>query len=685
MKLKTLKLENIRSYESAELRFGNGKTLLSGDIGSGKTTVLLSIEFALFGSLKGILQANNLLRRGSSSGLIELNFEIEDKDITITRSIKSQNNKISQQSNILKINGVEENLTPVEMKSRVLSLLGYPEDLVTKSKSLIYRYTVYTPQEEMKSILFENSNDRLEKIRKIIGVDKYKTIIDNASEYVKDLKQEIKELDIKTEDLQELVKKKSEKEKAMKELEGELVFLNKQLNEESSRFKQKKEYYDELEKKINLYKEWEHEQKIKELNLKNILDNVDRLKSENEDIKKSIEQEKFEELEKPVVEETNQSLEKTEANIKKLEENISKARSKKAVLLDKKKESENLINNIEELDTCPKCYQKVTPSHKEEIRKEEEKNIKENKQKISKYKEFIEKANNQKEQFLAKKKKLEEQKYENIKLLQKIKNQEEKKKRISLNKEKLEKNTQKIAELEKQKSKLEQKTQKPNNPQKEWETAKKEMEELKNNIYSVENKINSKKEILSYHEKDILEYNKEIEKRKRIKEIIIEKEMHRTWITKHLIKLASDVEKSVLAKIYKEFNEYFKDWFDELLEDEVIQADLDEEFTPRIIQNGYEASLEDLSGGEKTATALAYRLALNKVINNYVGNMKTTDLLILDEPTDGFSNDQLDSLRDVLEDMNTEQIIIVSHEAKMESMVENIIKITKNEHTSMIE
>ena len=685
MKLKTLKLENIRSYESAELRFGNGKTLLSGDIGSGKTTVLLSIEFALFGSLKGILQANNLLRRGSSSGLIELNFEIEDKDITITRSIKSQNNKISQQSNILKINGVEENLTPVEMKSRVLSLLGYPEDLVTKSKSLIYRYTVYTPQEEMKSILFENSNDRLEKIRKIIGVDKYKTIIDNASEYVKDLKQEIKELDIKTEDLQELVKKKSEKEKAMKELEGELVFLNKQLNEESSRFKQKKEYYDELEKKINLYKEWEHEQKIKELNLKNILDNVDRLKSENEDIKKSIKQEKFEELEKPVVEETNQSLEKTEANIKKLEENISKARSKKAVLLDKKKESENLINNIEELDTCPKCYQKVTPSHKEEIRKEEEKNIKENKQKISKYKEFIEKANNQKEQFLAKKKKLEEQKYENIKLLQKIKNQEEKKKRISLNKEKLEKNTQKIAELEKQKSKLEQKTQKPNNPQKEWETAKKEMEELKNNIYSVENKINSKKEILSYHEKDILEYNKEIEKRKRIKEIIIEKEMHRTWITKHLIKLASDVEKSVLAKIYKEFNEYFKDWFDELLEDEVIQADLDEEFTPRIIQNGYEASLEDLSGGEKTATALAYRLALNKVINNYVGNMKTTDLLILDEPTDGFSNDQLDSLRDVLEDMNTEQIIIVSHEAKMESMVENIIKITKNEHTSMIE
>jgi len=46
--------------------------------------------------------------------------------------------------------------------------------------------------------------------------------------------------------------------------------------------------------------------------------------------------------------------------------------------------------------------------------------------------------------------------------------------------------------------------------------------------------------------------------------------------------------------------------------------------------------------------ALAYRLSLNQVINNLMSTIKTRDLLILDEPTDGFSGEQLDRMRDIL-------------------------------------
>ena len=57
--------------------------------------------------------------------------------------------------------------------------------------------------------------------------------------------------------------------------------------------------------------------------------------------------------------------------------------------------------------------------------------------------------------------------------------------------------------------------------------------------------------------------------------------------------------------------------------------------------------IRSLSGGEKTSVALSYRLALNKVINDLIGNIKTKNIIILDEPTYGFSSEQLDKVREV--------------------------------------
>jgi exonuclease SbcC len=121
-----------------------------------------------------------------------------------------------------------------------------------------------------------------------------------------------------------------------------------------------------------------------------------------------------------------------------------------------------------------------------------------------------------------------------------------------------------------------------------------------------------------------------------------------------------------------------------LIDDENIEVRIDEEFTPIIMQNNYENDVNNLSGGEKTSVALAYRLALNKVINDLINNIKTKDIIILDEPTDGFSSEQLDRMREVLYELNIKQLIMVSHEPKMESYVENVIRINKHEHESKI-
>ena len=67
-----------------------------------------------------------------------------------------------------------------------------------------------------------------------------------------------------------------------------------------------------------------------------------------------------------------------------------------------------------------------------------------------------------------------------------------------------------------------------------------------------------------------------------------------------------------------------------------------------------------------------------------MGNLNTKDLIILDEPTDGFSEDQIDRMRNVLEELNLKQIIIVSHESKIESFVQNVIKLNKRNHVTEI-
>ena len=157
-----------------------------------------------------------------------------------------------------------------------------------------------------------------------------------------------------------------------------------------------------------------------------------------------------------------------------------------------------------------------------------------------------------------------------------------------------------------------------------------------------------------------------------------------TWLEDYFVNLMDTLERHIMMQIYGQFNELFKTWFNVLIEDETISVRLDDEFTPVIEQNGYETFVENLSGGEKTAVALSYRLALNKVINDIVSEIKTKDILMLDEPTDGFSSEQLDKVRDVLEQLNAKQVIIVSHESKIESFVDNVIRVGKEEHISKV-
>ncbi len=153
------------------------------------------------------------------------------------------------------------------------------------------------------------------------------------------------------------------------------------------------------------------------------------------------------------------------------------------------------------------------------------------------------------------------------------------------------------------------------------------------------------------------------------------------WLTKNFIPMISNVEKNVMAKLKTEFSSLFTKWFG-MLVSESFNVQLRDDFTPVIEQQDYEIDYAYLSGGERTAIALAYRLALNQVINSLLSKIETKDVVILDEPTDGFSGQQLDKMREVLEQLDIKQLIIVSHEQKIEGFVENVIRFRKENGVS---
>src|SRR3989344_5771412 len=134
MKLKKLYLKNIRSYKEEEIVFPEGSVLLAGDVGAGKSTILLALEYSFFGLQPGQRGAL-LLRNNSEYGIVILEFEVNGKNIVIDKE------------------KVEASLT--EIKTIILEYLGYPRELIKKN-NLLYRYTVYTPQEQMKQIILED-------------------------------------------------------------------------------------------------------------------------------------------------------------------------------------------------------------------------------------------------------------------------------------------------------------------------------------------------------------------------------------------------------------------------------------------------------------------------------------------------------------------------------------------------
>ncbi|MBT7496782.1 AAA family ATPase [Candidatus Woesearchaeota archaeon] len=682
MLIKTLKLNNIRTYLDETIIFPDSSIMLSGDIGCGKSSILLAIEFALFGILRGELSGESLLRKGSTEGRVELEFQINELPLTIKRTLKRSPKGVQQSAGFFIENGIKTEATAIELKTKILTLLGYPQSLLTTSKSLIYRYTVYTPQEEMKRIIQDDEESRLNILRKVFNMDKYKRIKENASTFLLTLRDELLIDDTKLQSLFDKQRDLAETSLQLKQVDEHLKLSSPKEEVIVAEKKLKIQKINEIETHLVELNKLKQTLSIQETNLKNIeikisanINKIFETKNKKETLELELAQTKLddeEELKSKIL-----ALTTVLANLEQKERDVI---AKTFSFKEKIKEAEQLSEKIAQLKNCPLCLQPVNDLHKKLVSEEEQK-------KIAEFKQQIELLNKEPSNAEEKKVQLDEFK----RSLNKIELINFKKKTLDeyiltikeLESENLESKT-KIESINQVKSELVSKIAGFAQLEEQYKKIKQQYLEVLESEKSLHVKLaelKTKKEAYFITTKKL---ETEIDYLLKLQQEVKKRRALQNWIKEHFLKVVDLIERHVMLKIQQEFNGFFQEWFNFMLEDENISARLDEKFSPIVTQNGYEIAFGDLSGGEKTSVALAYRLALNKVINDLISTVNTKDIIVLDEPTDGFSSEQLDKLKDVLDQLNMNQVILVSHESKVESFVGSVIRITKNAGVSKV-
>ncbi len=688
MKIESIKIKNIRSIKTLDVTFPLSSILLYGDIGSGKSSVLKAVEFALFGTLNAAdLKGGSLLRRGENKGSVELTFSIDGVEYTVIRGLsKSKKGNISQTKGALIEDGKETSYSVKELRKKVLELLNYSVSRYENAQKIpIFRYTVYTPQESIKEILQANPSERFEILKDVFGIEKYEIALRNVDVLGSYLRDQLNECQGKLKQIGEPEELVPQKESELKDQDQKIKKLEQDITEKSKEVTNLKNNQQEIEKELEEFSqrliEIQNKEKIIKEAQESKANNEQKLKNRAKELK-----ENSEELSK-ISEfsiDFKESQEELENRVKVKRKEITENEKEKAVM----SKSINDIDKLLKEGKCSLCGQEIhEKSRFEKELKKSNKHIELLTNKIessTKEIEILEKKLKDLIEFTQNKarKELYEKLIDGIK-----KNEEEIKTQIKEIELKINENQKEIEDaLKKFKIKnLEKFKEMDNKIRNRLNETKDRLEKVQSEESALKIELSAENKTLEYIKKELEELKKVIDLKKDLKEKVENFNSLKDWIKEAFPVLIRDIEREILSSSARQFNEYFKDWFNLLIDQENIEVEIrPDDFEPVIMVNGYESPFLDMSGGEKSALSLAYRLALNKIINERYQEVKTSDLLILDEPTDGFSQQQINKMQDLFDSLDSKQLIIISHDRALDSFVTDILNFEKRNHITTI-
>jgi len=671
MLLRSLSLKNVRSYSDGELtrlEIPEGVVLFEGDIGSGKSTILYALEFALFGfsDMKGA----HLLSEGRREGKVSLIFECGGVEYEVERALKTRGGEVVQGECYITSGDVRERLSPSDLKERIVSILGFNEPTHPRAESLVYRYAVFTPQEQMKEILTQNSEERLHVIRRVLGAQSYQVAAENSEIVEKRIKEIGYGLKKASEDLQTKKDEMEERSRAVAELESDIPKL-RAAEASSSKLVR------------TLESEWKEALAQREAIARSdamiplLKQDVARMRAQIQDDDRSLH-----DLESHLREEIEPKIKaflslKPSGSVADLEADSGRAKERLGRLKESRENLEAELTKTRDLvarGVCPLCGQRISGDvslrggHAEEERATLERKISEEEGALASITERLQAARI----FEEARKDSEAAEKERAHTVSQV---ESLRQRLHESSARLAQLVSDLGRSESQAKELTGVSEKVAELESRLKVARQEEKEASQTLTRATTELKDAARDLELLSQEVRKKEEATRKAQRLAS-------YQGWLATFFKPTVETIEKQTLSRAAARFNEHFLRFFNSLVDDPDMVVRVKEDFSPVFEREGFEQDFEALSGGERTSMALAYRFALNSVVKESVAS--PPELVILDEPTDGFSKEQVYKMRGLLDELRSRQVILVSHERELESMADHIFRVEKRNGTSMV-
>jgi len=690
MKIRDLRLENIRSHAKSLINFSDGFNCLVGGVGAGKSSILYAIDFALFGDPIGRTY-DYLLREGADSGRIVLKFVRDGKEYTVQRVLKREGEHITQDTNQLKL--FENDKTIAEMKSEAVA-----EQLrsVTGIDREIFREIIWIQQERLKDVLNMPPSERQKRLDQLFGLSEYETSWTNLRPVIRWYESEANSLerDPDVVGLNELQVKCSEADKDLAATESELEDATDQLADAERKLKDAATRLEELETIKRRNEELRQEASQVQAEILGAEATAARLTEEIENRAARIEEQQArlnslksqEDSQRRRLAEIGLPLDLTidhiRSHVEALQRQISANLGSEENLKNEIKRSTQRVSNLLKENTCPLCLQTLTSDYKDRLMKTLYQDASENNQKLKeiendtseleRVREIIFSVVNSLSTTLTRTEEISKQRETEENLLQdsqkklQERHEEQKALQAKLGGLQLRVSEVDVAALEHARA-----------------LRDKANEHYLSSRYRAQNLESQKKEILKRLETLKEHLNNAKRKATRLGKV------------NKIMELVQDIRQayqSIRPKLRTEFIAYLERVVQQVLneltgaEGPLISLRIDENYTPIIEgEDRYERSTSNLSGGERTLLAFAYRLGVGQMIMQWkVGH--GLRMLLLDEPTEslGREDGSIDRLAESLSRLKTvEQIIAVTHSEAFAEKADHVIRVEKRENQSM--
>jgi len=691
VRVKFLQLENIRSHSKTTIPFGRGFNCLVGGLGRGKSSVLYAIDFVLFGDPLG-RSYGYLLREGADAGKVTATFVHGGKTYTLHRALRRHGKGISQDMEQLKFyeNGkLIASAKNEAVAEQLKALTGLDKNL--------FREVVWVRQEHLKELLDVTPRQRQTKLDQLFGLSDYEVAWSVLRLFQRDYEVEkgVYERDV---DVVGVDKLQAEYNKAVEEfssIENQIQDLGEKLTQAESALKEatsRLEGLEELRKKTEELRGMEIQLQT---NIANIEDTSARLVNEIENKKRFIHdvEERLKMMEvqekshrnklQEVGLKPDQTIEELRRYLFTVEDQMTSIAGEQEATKREIETSQNRISSLTTENKCPLCLQNLTGDYKKSLLERlQEENV-EREKKLSELQKNLDEL---------------ESLHSTVNLVVSdlqllIPRIEDKKRRVSEEQESLDKLSAEFEDAQQQEKRLRSQLSATRAEITKFDVTELETaRELRDNAFNKYSDTKHELETMERRKDDIALRMDDLKERLDHAQQKIER-MEKIEKLLEIIDSIRGAYRNIQPKLRSEFVTYLQrtvqQQVDSLVGDTgpALTVKIDETYTPLVSsEEGYEREVSNLSGGERTLLAFAYRIGLGQLImQSRTGH--GLYMLLLDEPTEslGREDGSVDRLAEAISRLKAiEQIVAVTHSEAFAEKAEHVIRVDKEAGSSKV-